>query len=263
VRLRLLLPIVAIAVLAAAGSGVVAHATTRDDRESAAAAAVVNLKSAIAQETYARHAVQEGLFNDALTALHRSKAALDDVETGATKILHSDPAWMNDPGWKKLQTDSEKAAFYYDPYAMLAIRERRGENWIAGYINGALQAKDKALQAANALAKPPCVQVINLQGPITVNGVAQGEPQLTISLSCKVVIATLKIETPGQTVDSCSDPGHQCTIANSSDVTVQAGGSKDPSVTIQGSTLADGEEVIVDVVPIAGDSSSYISDDVM
>ena len=255
-----LLPLLA-ATAALAGAGSVAHATTRDDRQDKAAADVVNLRSAIVQETYAIHAVEQGSFDDALTALAHSKAALAAVDEGAASILYSDPTWMgHDSGWSNLKTDAQRAASYYDPYAMLYIRDHRGDAEIVSWINSALKFKNKALQAANALAKPPCAQLLNLQGPFVVNGVAQGEPQLTISLRCSEGIKMVKIGTPGETLDSCTDAGQACTIANGSDVTAGAGGGKDMSVTIKGPALADGEKAIVEIV---GDSSSYISDDVM
>jgi len=261
-RLRHLGLLAVAAVIAGTPVGA-AHATMRDDRQDKANADVVDLKSAIVQERYAIHAIEQGTAEsskNALQALENSRSALAAVDSDAAKILYSDPSWMSDLDWRDIKTDAAAAAYHYDPYAMLHIRDHLGEKETVSTIESALKDKEKALAAASALAKPPCTELLNLQGPFMVNGVAQGEPQLTISLDCSQRIRTLKIETPSETIDTCTDPGQTCGIANGSDVTAQAGESKDPSVTLKGPALADGEEVIVE---IKGDSTDYIVDEVM
>jgi hypothetical protein len=240
-----------------------APAAMRDDREAKAAADVVNLRSAIVQEQYAIHAIEQGTpesKQNALDAIHNSNRALAAVEESASNILYSDPGWMNDPGWDAIKTDVGRAAYFYEPRAMMFLREDHPASEVVRWIEGALKYKEKALAAASALAKPPCVELVNLQGPFMVNGVAQGEPQLTIGLTCTQGIKSLKVETPHETVDACTNPGHACAITHGSDITAEAGDSKDPSVTVKGPALADGEEVIVE---IKGDSIDYIVDEVM
>jgi hypothetical protein len=240
-----------------------APAAMSDDREAKAAADVVNLNSAIVQERYAIHAVEQGTpesHKNALEALGNSSRALAAVDSTAADILYSDPMWMSDPEWSAIKTDVARAATYYEPRAMMYLREDHPSAQIVRWINGALEYKEKALAAAEALAKPPCTELLNLRGPFVVNGVAQGEPQLRISLACTQHIKSLKIDTPNETVDACTNPGLGCAIANGSRVTVQTGESKDPSVVLKGPALADGEEVIVE---IKGDSIDYVVDEVM
>jgi len=85
------------------------------------------------------------------------------------------------------------------------------------------------------------------------------EPR-TVGLACTQDIRSLRIETPGTTVGTCTDTGRACAIEHGSDVTAQAGESRPPSVTVKWPALADGEEVIIE---IRGDSTDYIVDEVM
>jgi hypothetical protein len=246
--------------LVSAGS---APATTQDDREAKATADVFNLKSAIVQEQYAIHAIQLGTKDsteNAFDALYNSRKALAAVDVTASQILYFDPAWMNDIAWEDIKNDVGRAAYFYDPRALTYLRDNRPASEIVGTIEKALKYKEQALVEASALVKPPCTELLNLRGPFMVNGVAQGEPQLTISFDCTQAIKSLKIETPKATIDKCADPGHACGITQGSHVTVQTGESKDPSVSVQGPALAEGEEVIVE---IKGDSMDYVVDDVM
>jgi hypothetical protein len=252
--LRILLLAVTVAVLAAAGDGVAAHAAASDDRTAEARDAVVDLNSAISQEKYALHAIQNGSFADADHAISNSIRALAAVNAGATRMLDDDLPGLPDSGWMDVQKNASFAASYWDQHAIHYMHEKRKDpTAMDGWINGALAAKEKALKAAKLLAHPPCGELFNLQGPIMVNGVAQGPAQLTVSLSCSVPIATFDLEIPGATFQSCDGSGQVCTIAGYI-VTLKVGGAKTATMTLDTENVDPETKGEGDVIPIAGDS---------
>lgn len=259
--LRILLLAVTVAVLAATGDGIAAHAVASDDRTAEARDAVVDLNSAIVQEKYALHAIQNGSFADADHAISNSIRALAAVNAGATRMLDDDLPGLPDSGWKDVQENASFADSYWDQHALHYIHENRNDQtFIDGWIKGALAAKEKALKAATYLAHPPCTELFNVAGPVLVGGVAQGPAQLTVGLSCPIQVATFELEVPGATFQSCDGSGHVCTIAGDI-VTLNVGGAKTATMTLDTENVDAETKGEGDIIPIAGDT--VVVDEIM
>jgi len=249
---------------AAAVSAWAGGPTQRDERAIAAEGARGLFLAAINQEEFAREHPDDPKQGATPYAMaHDSVRELTNVAATAKKFLSEDPAWMgknSDGLWEQVLTLAD-AALGHDRLAMEHFKARKGSLDGLYELGEAITYKKRGMKIAAELAKPACAILIDVRGPITVNGVPQGEPQATFAFSCTEPIRTIKIWTPGEQLDQCSAAG-SCAIANGNDVTEQAGGTKQPSVTVQGN-LADGEQAVIDIVPIAGDSYSYVVDEVM
>jgi len=238
----------------------------QDERAIAAEGARGEFLAAINQEEFAREHPDDPKQGATPYAMaYDSVRELTNVAATAKKFLGEDPAWMgknSDGLWEQILTLAD-AALGHDRLAMEHFKARKGSLDGLYELGEAITYKKRGMKIADELAKPACAILTDVRGPITVNGVPQGEPQATFSFSCTEAIRTIKIWTPGEQLDQCTAAGGSCAIANGSDVTEQAGGTKQPSVTVQGNALADGEQAVIDIVPIAGDSYSYVVDEVM
>jgi len=251
---RILLTLAAVAVLAvSAGDGFAARAAARDDRTKAASDAVVDLRSAIAQERYAIHAVDTGNRAGAIEAVVHSQDALAAVSAMADRMLADDLPGLPDTGWAKVKRDTALADSHYDLDALLHLRHHLSDEDTIHWIRSAITAKGKALSVAKYLAGPPCSELVNVRGPIMVNNVPQGPWVLTLSFSCSVAVDVVDVDIPGADIQSCDGDGQPCTV-NGDLVKLKAGGDKTPTMTLDTENIGGGEHFVEDVVPIAGDT---------
>jgi hypothetical protein len=74
----------------------------------------------------------------------------------------------------------------------------RAAGALATYVGIALKKKEAVYSLVHAEIKSPmCSELINLQGPITVNG---GSSQLTVDVACSRPVSKLIVVLPGVTV---------------------------------------------------------------
>lgn len=127
------------------------------------------------------------------------------------------------------------------------------------HIKAAMVLKNQMYDMVTFDLDHPCGELINVEGPIKVNGVPQGQTQVTVEFSCKMKLGDVDIEIPDVTwssVDAGTDP-----------VTLKAGGKVaevnaegSTNVTMTGTTDPDpaaGDSVDTIIVPIKGDSADY------
>lgn len=141
-----------------------------------------------------------------------------------------------------------------------AVRQHEPGYEIVNSIGFANRLKEDLLDAVtNELAHPDCRELINLQGPIEVNGVPQGHAQLTVELACKEPIKSIYVDVPGEAVaQAVGDTGDTASLKSGSVVQVSTNGAKTGGVTLETNPeAAAGEPLDVEVVPIAGDSVEY------
>lgn len=258
---RILLILAAAAVLlVAAGDGLAARAAARDDRATAARAAVVDLRSAISQEYYAIHAIDSDSIHNAAAAITNSERALSAVSEMADTMLADDLPGLPDTGWKKVKHYTDSADSYYDQEALYHLHHDMKPEDAARWIRGAITKKNAALKVVNYLAHPPCTELVNLRGPIMVNGVPQGPSQLTLSFSCTVAINEVEVDIPNAAIQSCDGSGDACAV-NGDLVTLHAGDSKTATMTLDTENVGDGDHFASDIVPIAGDT--VVVDEIM
>ena len=114
---------------------------------------------------------------------------------------------------------------------------------------------------------PKCSELINLRGPITVNGVAQGSSQLSVDVSCNRPEQKVIVVVPANTVVKAAPDGQAKAVILRAGhiVEVDLNGATSGGVTMQTSPdAAAPDPVDSDVIPIKGDShpSEYF-DEVM
>jgi hypothetical protein len=120
------------------------------------------------------------------------------------------------------------------------------------------EVKDEIYKLLDAeIRRPMCTELINLRGPITVNGVPQGPSQLSVDVSCKQPEQKVIVVVPTSTVVQAVPDGGATAVAvkAASVVEVDLNGAKSGGVTIETKPdAAAGAPVDSDVIPIAGDS---------
>ena len=178
----------------------------------------------------------------------------------ADRMLADDLPGLPDTGWTKIKHFADFANSYYDQESLHHLFHNLKTEDTIGWIRGAIAKKNAALKVANYLAHLPCTELVNLRGPIMVNGVAQGPWQLTLSFSCTVAIDEVEVEIPDAEIQSCDGSGHACAV-NGDLVTLHASDSKTATMTLDTENVGDGNHFTSDVVPIAGDS--VVVDEIM
>ena len=101
-----------------------------------------------------------------------------------------------------------------------------------------------------------CSELINLQGPITVNGVPQGGSQLSVDVACSRPVGKLIIVLPMATITKMIMDGQAVTgILSQADVMKIKMGGSSGGVTVETVKPVTGtQEIETEIVPIAGDS---------
>ena len=120
----------------------------------------------------------------------------------------------------------------------------------------------------NEIRHPMCSELINLQGPVTVNGVPQGNPQLSVDVACnqreKKVIVVLPM-TAAAILKLAPDGAAKAAVllrANAVQVVMDGATSGGATMELNGNPPPNAP-VDSMIVPIAGDSHAEFFDEVM
>jgi len=116
----------------------------------------------------------------------------------------------------------------------------------------------------DALGEPACTELINLQGPVKVDGVAQGPSELTVAFHCREKMRDYIVDVPDEAITKVMPaPGESYTMEGSHTLVIKPKTATSGSVTMETNPdPSDGQPVQSLVVPIAGDSVQYY-DEVM
>jgi hypothetical protein len=141
------------------------------------------------------------------------------------------------------------------------------EKYRLGMIQWALQKKEQIRDAVTAQLKDTnCAELVNLHGPIVVNGVPQGQPQLTVEVSCKEPEKSIYVDIPLDIITGIDpDNGDTAKILPGGKVgEIDLHGAKTGGAVIETNPApAAGTPITDEVVPIAGDSTVEIVQEVM
>jgi len=110
----------------------------------------------------------------------------------------------------------------------------------------------------NEITHPVCLEAINLQGPITVNGVPQGHSQLSIDVSCTRPVQKIVILTPTELIQKldADNAAMKATMVGPHVAELVMGGAKSGGVTMETQPDAAPNVPVDDIVEIKGDSRS-------
>jgi hypothetical protein len=164
------------------------------------------------------------------------------------EIFPRDP-WKNVAlNWELVGIDDQKAM---GPNLTLALRDR--------HLGDAIEKKNDLIElVTNELEHPPCEQLTDLRGPITVNGQAQGRATLTVEVSCTRPVEEVDLVLPGLTVDEMQpDQGDKAQLKGKIIKLLGDGTSKQVGVVVQTTPDPAGGDKVEDVVEIKGDSYDY------
>jgi hypothetical protein len=128
----------------------------------------------------------------------------------------------------------------------------------ATYVGIALKKKEAVYSLVHAeITHPMCSELINLQGPITVNGVPQGGSQLSVDVACSRPVSKLIVVLPTVTITKMIMDGQAVSgILSQADVMqIKMNAGRSGGVTVQTiQPMTGAQKVETEVIPIAGDS---------
>ena len=251
--------LMAIAASARAGSG------PTDAERTALKVAQTDLRAALDWEDDALSLAEHFRSNEAHGAIRHALGALDEMG-GAARELTPPGFWVMDwraahggvEAWSRFAAELRSAVTLDRD----ALKEFSGD--IIAKVEDANKIKRNMLDLVTNTLRDPCTEVIDVRGPITVNGVPQGHSQLTVSVSCQKRIKEIDLGVPGS-VWTSSDAGRDPTktAAGGAVLEVDVHGAKSASVTATANPdVRVGEVLAGDIIPIAGDSHPPI-DEVM
>jgi hypothetical protein len=237
-----------------------AAGSRRDDpRTEDLKVAKVDLRAALTYESFALKAAEAGdhaTVKKELTAAEKALTSMGSIPYRLTPPLDFDNAQIGRPDPWPFFSHRFEVAQAQDREAM------RLPTKAVEYIKEALRLKNQMYDMVAFDLDHPCGELVNVEGPVEVNGAPQGPTKVTVGFSCKMKLDDVEIEIPNVTwsnVDAGSDP---VTLnAGGKIADVKAGGAT--SVSITGTTNPDpatGDSVDSLVVPIAGDSVDYFID---
>ena len=206
----------------------------------------------LAYHAFARGRVAEGIADlkvgekivtEASPAIHYVNAPL-----GFNEIFPQDP-------WKNVTLNWELIGIY-DQKAMrpdLTFAKRRQ------YLFDALEKKIDLIDLVTTeLEHPPCEQLTDLRGPITVNGQPQGKATLSVEVSCTKPVDEVALVLPGLTVAQMQpDQGDKAQLKGQTIKLTGDGTSKQVGVVVQTTPDPASGDKVEDVIEIKGDSYEY------
>jgi hypothetical protein len=172
-----------------------APATVNDDVRAAALHNVDgNLGDAIKLEQNAVYLVDHGNEAGARSEIKNSERLLNKA-LPAADALTTPPELRQfappDTSWDRVG-ENTRSALSWDKRAL----EQSG-GALATYVGIALKKKEAVYSLVHAeITHPMCSELINLQGPITVNGVPQGGSRLSVDVACSRPVGKLIIVLP-------------------------------------------------------------------
>lgn len=252
----------ALLLLAVAGS---APAQNREEPSDVSAMKVVkvDVQAALTYEKMALASAKKGNSAKAHEQLVNARGALNDM-VDALKELVPDDWWA---------TEYLKVNHKEDPWTQVDRKWYTASNadYDAEYQVGsqlvhtleeADAAKEEMLAVVTQAIHDRCLELINLRGPIEVNGVPQGHSQLTVTVSCDDPIDELDLGIANAVWTQADAGSASTTTADGGEVlVVDAHGAKSVSVTAEANPdAASGQQLEGDIVEIAGDSGPPIDE---
>jgi hypothetical protein len=253
--MRVLAPAVALASMLVLAFAAAAPATVNDDVRAAALHNVDgNLGDAIKLEQNAVYLVDHGNEAGARSEIKNSERLLNKA-LPAADALTTPPELRQfappDTSWDRVG-ENTRSALSWDKRAL----EQSG-GALATYVGIALKKKEAVYSLVHAeIAHPMCSELINLQGPITVNGAPLSGSRLSVDVACSRPVSQLIVVLPLTVVTKIYlDGGAVSGILSQADVMKIKMGGKSGGVTVDTVKPITGtQEVESEIVPIAGDS---------
>ena len=158
--------------------------------------------------------------------------------------------YVPDNSWERLGRNM-RDIIYWDKKAM-----EKGANVHYDLVLAATKKHAVYTLVNNEITHPVCLEAINLQGPVTVNGVPQGSSQLSVDVSCTRPVQKIVILTPVEAIKQVTtDGGAKVAVLKTAHVLeVDLNGAKSGGATMQTTPDATPNAPLDDVVEIKGDS---------
>jgi hypothetical protein len=169
-----------------------------------------------------------------------------DALTPTLDLTH----YVPDNSWERLGRNM-RDIIYWDKRAL-----EKGASFHYDILLAATKKHDVYTLVNNEITHPACLEAINLQGPITVNGVPQGSSQLSVDVSCTRPVQKIVILTPTEAIKQMvTDGGAKAAVLKAANVVeVDLNGAKSGGVTMQTQPDAAPSAPVDDIVEIKGDS---------
>ena len=258
--MRVLAPVAALASVLVLVLAAAAPAKVNDDVRTTALHTVrTGVEDALALEGNALKQWNAGNKEQAKKELENAEKILDgalpaaDALTPPVDLSH----YVPDNSWERLGRNM-RDIIYWDKKAT-----EKGANFHYDIVLAASKKHAVYTLVNNEITHPVCLEAINLQGPITVNGVPQGHSQLSIDVSCRQPEQKVIVDVPMNTVvQMVVDGDAKAAILKAGHIVeVDLNGAKSGGVTMQTSPdAAAPAPVDSDVVPIKGDSVEYFDE---
>jgi hypothetical protein len=160
--------------------------------------------------------------------------------------------YVPDNSWERLGKNM-RDIIYWDKRAL-----EKGANFHYDILLTATKKHAVYTLVNNELTHPVCLEAINLQGPITVNGVPQGHSQLSVDVSCTRPVQKFVLLTPNELIQKldADNAAMKATLIGPHVVELDMGGAESGGVTIQTQPDAAPNAPVDDIVEIKGDSRS-------
>ena len=219
-----------------------------------------DLGAAHTAEILAYHAFQRGRVAEGIADL---KVAEKSVAEASPAIHYVNVApsfneiFPHDP-WKNVTLNWELVGIY-DQKAMnpnLTPAKRLQD------LFEAIDKKNDLIELVTTeLEHPPCEQLTDLRGPITVNGQPQGKATLSVEVSCTKPVKEVDLVLPGLTVEQMQpDQGDKAQLKGAILKLLGDGTSKQVGVVVQTTPDPAPGGKVEDVIEIKGDSYDYFTE---
>lgn len=203
---------------------------------------------------------------EALAKAGELPEAKSELKNSVKLLKASTPAaeWMTDPfrepkdPWSTFSTKLDDVTIT-DLDAIAADRKAGVETLIAMALAEKTAVYKLVTRELSALT---CGVLVNDQGPVTVNGVAQGEEQVSVDVACREAIKDIKIEFPSTVIAQAQPDNGTETLKQGGKVADEkpAAGAKKEGETLVTQDPVSGERI--EIIVIHGDSVDYV-DEVM
>jgi hypothetical protein len=256
------LPLIALVVVLA----LVAGAAARGDEPSDLKAMRVlktDLDAALYYETQALASAKSRDSAKAHEQLVNARGALNDMEDAVRELT---PSTFYASQFLLLNHTPEPWLRLEDQYANVLAYDADARFQVGSTLVTTLEKanalKHEMLDFVTAAIHSRCLELINLRGPIEVNGVPQGHSQLTVSVTCDDPIEQLDLAIENVRWTSVDAGKNATKTADGGKVLeVDAHGAK--TVTVSAQTTPDaaaGDRIEGDIVEIKGDSGPPIDE---
>jgi len=251
--MRSVLVALALLLMTAAAAG---GRSTDDVRQLALHTVDTNVKDAVKLETDAVRLLKGGNLKGAEQEIRNSKDLLDGALGSAQALTPPSEAdrWVpvtnSNSNWEGLAHTMRLA--YGDDAAALLTNSTRSRIEL---LDHALALKRAILHLVDPeITHPQCSLLINRQGPVNVNGTAQGGGQLSVDVACAKRVTEVIVDTPHNTVTKTSaDGGVQSIVGKSATVVeLDLKGAKSGGVTMESTPDAAAGEPVDVIVVFAG-----------